>query len=110
MSFGKHKGKLLSDVPDDYLWWCLGNLDWVGKEMLRKAIEERLGVPGDTGKASTKTTASGPTSDELEGVVKAWYRGLALDYHPDRRKGSNAEMAALNDAHERLRRSLGIKS
>ncbi len=43
MGFGKHYGKLLSDVPEDYLRWALGNvpdmdsdLKWTIKNILEK--------------------------------------------------------------------------
>jgi hypothetical protein len=39
--------------------------------------------------------------------VKAWFRGLAVDFHPDHR-GSTEAMIAINEAHHRLRKMLKL--
>jgi hypothetical protein len=38
---------------------------------------------------------------DWEGVVRRWFAGLAMKYHPDR-GGTNAVMAALNHARDAL--------
>ena len=38
MSFGKHRGKALSEIPVDYLLWCLDNMTALSRH-LRRAIE-----------------------------------------------------------------------
>ena len=38
MPFGKHKGKALSEIPVDYLLWCLDNMTALSRH-LRQAIE-----------------------------------------------------------------------
>ena len=39
ISFGKHKGKLWSDVPEDYLQWCYQNFS---KGSAKKAVSTEL--------------------------------------------------------------------
>jgi hypothetical protein len=41
------------------------------------------------------------------GVIKPWFAGLAMRFHPDR-GGSHAAMVALNEAHDRLRELVGL--
>ena len=41
LSFGKHKGQQLSEVPTPYLLWLLDNVDWLDR-YLRCAIERYL--------------------------------------------------------------------
>ena len=38
MPFGKHRGKALSEIPVDYLLWCLDNMTALSRH-LRRAIE-----------------------------------------------------------------------
>jgi curved DNA-binding protein CbpA len=40
-------------------------------------------------------------------MIRQWYRGLVLDFHPDR-GGSHEAMQAINEAHERLRKLAGL--
>jgi exodeoxyribonuclease X len=37
MPFGKHKGELIEDLPEDYLYWCLENV-----EDLSPALQEEM--------------------------------------------------------------------
>jgi len=49
---GKHKGKLVADVPSDYLFWCIDNIDLLNEEhakfdkdlahTVEKTLESRL--------------------------------------------------------------------
>jgi exodeoxyribonuclease X len=41
--FGKHKGKLISEVPDDYIAWCLRDMKDLSRDM-RATLEQRLGA------------------------------------------------------------------
>jgi curved DNA-binding protein CbpA len=43
----------------------------------------------------------------LNDVIDRWYRGLVMDYHPDR-GGSKEAMQAVNDAHDRLRKLVEV--
>jgi hypothetical protein len=95
MPFGKHKGIPLEEIPDDYLLWVLDNVPLDNRPSLCEAIRHRLGLP-----------RAGPDAN-LEGILKTWYRSLSLDFHPDR-GGSTPAMAAINEAHDRLRKMLGL--
>ncbi len=44
MSFGKHKGKLVSEVPRGYLRWTVANVSRMNPE-LRATIERHLNSP-----------------------------------------------------------------
>ena len=99
MPFGKHKGKTLDEIPGDYLMWVLDNTNLDNRPTLKEAIRARLGL-APTGKAST-------SGSDLEASIKVWFRGLALDFHPDRR-GSTEGMIAINEAHHRLRKILKL--
>jgi hypothetical protein len=92
MTFGKHKGKDLADIPDDYLLWCLENCERLNP-ILRDAIERRLGI--ETG------GEGGISPHDVEGLVRRCFRQLALRFHPDR-GGNTDKMAALNEALETL--------
>ena len=106
-------GVPLAEVPDGYLIWVLDNLEKLSPT-LRTAIRIRLGL-------EEPSVASPPPENPFEGYfarkdeerkelgqkVKSWFRQLAHDYHPDRR-GSHDAMVAINDAHERLRKLLGV--
>ena len=73
MPFGKYRGLPLHDVPADYLAWVLDNIDLDRRPTLRDLIRDRLGVVD--------------RPPDLREKVRDWYRGLAFDYHPDRRRG-----------------------
>jgi hypothetical protein len=97
MPFGKHRGLPLEEVPDSYLMWILDNVTLDNRPSLREAIRLRLGLP----RTDSRTGAN------LDGLVKSWYRRLSMDFHPDR-GGSHEAMIAINEAHERLRKLLGM--
>lgn len=102
MPFGKHKGKDLREVPDDYLLWVLDKCD-AASPTLKSAIRQRLGV-GEPSPASAPPPGSGVA---IEAVVRAWVRQMTLKYHPDR-GGSHEAMIAVNDGAELLRRLAGM--
>ena len=106
-------GVPLAEVPDRYLLWVLDNLDNLSPT-LRTAIRVRLGLEEP---AAASPPPENPFErffarkeqerEELGQKVKEWYRQLTNDYHPDRR-GSHDAMVALTDAHDRLRKLLGV--
>jgi hypothetical protein len=115
MTFGKYQGVPLSEIPDGYLLWVLDNIKSLSPT-LRSAIRVRLGLdeaarpdPGTADPFESYFERKERDRRELEPTIKAWFRQLVLDYHPDRR-GSHDAMLALNDAHARLRKALDLTS
>jgi hypothetical protein len=101
MPFGRHRGKLLRDVPTAYLAWMLRTCDL--DPLLKRDAQVEL--------ESRRTTAhtpwpNKPPPTDWSAVITKWYRGLIMDYHPDR-GGSHEAMVAINDAAERLRKLVG---
>jgi Putative quorum-sensing-regulated virulence factor len=112
MTFGKHQGERVCDVPTGYLLWVLGALHSLNPR-LRFAIEAELRRREYAEHQPQR--APGPERPQpqtygivdLKDVVQRWYRVLALHWHPDR-GGSADAMKTVNDAHERLRKLLGV--
>jgi Putative quorum-sensing-regulated virulence factor len=96
MPFGKHRGKLLGDVPASYLEWALANCD-LGPS-LKAAITRELGLD-QTGP---------PQAENLKRVISEWYRGLVCDTHRDR-GGSDERMLGAMMAVDRLKQLLGME-
>jgi hypothetical protein len=97
MPFGRHKGKFLDEIPASYLRWVLRECDNITPG-LRRAIEAAIDYE--------EFTPEPPRPGDLAGVVRDWYRDLALTYHPDK-GGSVAAMQVVNECHERLKRRVG---
>jgi len=98
MTFGKHRGKHLRDIPADYLVWCLDNVSTL-QPTLRREIRIRLGIQ------------TGPQPNNLPVVARVldpWYRQLAREFHPDC-GGSHASMKAINRARELLVELAGVE-
>ena len=87
MTFGKHRGKRLENIPRDYLLWVLDNTS--PQPTLLRAIKKRLGLLDE------------PTTALSASIVGPWYRKLAVEFHPDLR-GSHEAMIVVNRAHELL--------
>jgi hypothetical protein len=103
MPFGKHAGKPLVEVPTPYLLWLLRarrHLDPALRLAIYRVLDERgLSYP-------MLDDHPQPLID-WPFVIRQWYRGLVLDYHPDR-GGSHLAMQAINEAHLRLSKLVGI--
>lgn len=57
-----------------------------------------------------RSTQPPPKQEEpvSDGVITKWFRQMAMKYHPDRQNGSDIAMKAINDAHETLRKMVGV--
>jgi hypothetical protein len=84
MPWGKYRGFAISDIPESYLRWVLDNCTGL-TPTLRAAIAAILEHSGDL-----------PTS-----LADAWYRRLAMEFHPDR-GGSHEAMKAVNRGRDLL--------
>src|SRR5262245_6043021 len=102
MPFGKHAGSPLETNPTPYLLWVLRarrHLD----PALRRAICGVLTARG----CPVPPAADRPPPPDWPAVIRRWYHELVLAFHPDR-GGSHEAMKAINEAHDRLRRLVGL--
>jgi len=90
MPFGKHKGKSLEDIDEDYLQWVLDTCNSYPR--LKAEISRILNPKTDT-----------PLAEDL---VNVWYRRMAMEFHPDR-QGNLEAMKAINRAREVLLEMVG---
>lgn len=109
MPFGKHKGFLVSDLPDDYLGWLFEQADLHG--WLADAVESEYWARFDPPKRP-KSDAPGVGSlspvmlSVCSKIAEAGYRQLALKNHPDQ-GGDVRSMQAINEAIGVLRGMFG---
>jgi hypothetical protein len=97
MPFGRFKGVLIGDLPDDYLEWLRG-LDNL-REPLRDAVEAEWAARFAAPDEPTIDPAVRAMASE---IVSVGYRQLAMVHHPDR-GGSHTAMTVLNAAATWLR-------
>ena len=100
MTFGKHKGKFIEDVPPDYLLWVIDNCDI--QPTLRHAIRQAL----DLSDWPSARKSHGDAGLLVLQVLEPWYRKLAMEFHPDRR-GNHVGMVAVNRARDLLLEMMG---
>ena len=118
MSFGKHKGERISEIPDAYLRWCLVEAETL-EDGLRSAIEielrNRAGNEGSRSQSSGQQDHGGPEArlpvavdrGVAAEIIAAGRRALALAYHPDR--GGDAErMVKINATADHLQNRLAV--
>lgn len=99
MPFGKHKGRLIPDIPTNYLRWLIREVDL--DDDLREAVRDVL----DGRRQHTQPTYPPPA--DWSGIIKQWYGEMTKRYHPDR-SGDVRQMQAINHAAERLRELAGV--
>lgn len=88
LQFGKHKGKRLDQVPEDYLRWLVGEQEKTLAEYKAEISRREYAAEADL------------TWEQK--IVQAGFRALATKHHPDR-GGSKADMQKVNAAYESLR-------
>jgi hypothetical protein len=100
MPFGKYKGEQIHDLPDDYLYWILENIEDLSDRLLN-AICEALGEdpadyqpsthrpPPPPPKPPSKPTSKAISQSTAKRIIDAGRRSLAKTCHPD--AGGNAE-------------------
>lgn len=87
LSFGKYKGKQVSEVPTEYLLW-VRNYDRQSMAEVERVLRERKEL-------------AAPTIARAEEVITAGKQSLAKKYHPDC-GGTNQEMQEVNVAADTL--------
>jgi hypothetical protein len=102
MPFGKFRGEDLADIPDGYLNWLLDECNL--RPRLRNAVKRELETRDEDAALCRCMAPVLP-----ESLIWDWYRGLAMDYHPDR-GGSVEAMKVINEAHARLKKLVGLAS
>jgi hypothetical protein len=110
MPFGRYRGWLLSELPEDYLAWLRARPNL--REPLRSCCdlewERRMHAAGRPSPARDETGAVRVEPEDFamfRELVQAGFRQMALRFHPDH--GGRAEdMRALNLLMEKLREQL----
>ena len=92
LTYGKHRGSDIRDVPREYLEWLLNS----SRETVT-AIEAEL---------ERRDLAEMADASWVEKIIRTGFRTLALQHHPDR-GGDAAKMRDLLAAHDRLQSMLG---
>jgi uncharacterized protein (DUF3820 family) len=93
MPFGKFRGREVAELPASYLAWCWENVPFRSpqlREAIREALCQRLRAEG---------VLPPPWQQDWLKVV---FGRLALEYHPDRRAGSDEGMRVINRLWELL--------
>jgi hypothetical protein len=94
MPFGKFRGSPLYELPDYYVCWLWEEIEL--REPLRSGVLAELQERG-------LIHDHRPTTGGLDlGRVKAVYRELSLEFHPDKIGGDGEPQRALNLFYERL--------
>jgi hypothetical protein len=112
LTWGKHKGRAIKDVPADYLVWCLDNMDWLApgepkfNRTLWEIVRRRLNLPTDLPKQESLSAYEpkmppGKPSEHLRRAIKQWYASMSRRFHPDL-GGSVKEMVVVNLCHDTL--------
>ena len=101
--FGKYRGRLLSELPNDYLEWLYS------RQNIREPLRSQVDAEYERRRINEEERGTELVPGELlamaEEVVKIGFRNLARRYHPDS-GGSHERMTELNRAVEFLRKGL----
>jgi hypothetical protein len=73
----------------------------------RKDLEDENRRLRDENERLRQEAAKGSRPVDWEPIIQGWYRDLSKLYHPDR-GGSVEQMQAVNEAHDRLRKLVGV--
>ena len=93
LGYGKHRGKDLQSVPREYLDW-----------LLRSSRETVAAVEAELQRRDLVEMAD---SSWAERIVRAGFRALALQHHPDQ-GGDSKEMREILAANEQLNEVLSL--
>ena len=100
LSFGKHRGTSIDDLPDGYLQWLFW-LDTLQPDVEKAVKTEVLSRWPEKIVQVHRITRTKSKSPNHQARIKTIFRELALRYHPD--TGGNTEaMQAINEFMEKL--------
>jgi hypothetical protein len=105
--FGRYRGQLLANIPVSYLRWVLREVR-LTTPGLEEAIRARLDAEPRAWRPPWRRVEPSTPAGLPLALVDAWYRKLALKWHPHR-GGSHEAMAAVNDAKELLVEMLTVE-
>jgi hypothetical protein len=107
MPFGLYRGHWLSELPDQYISWLVGE-DWL-REPLKGALErEYLKRQRRAAEEPRQLRLfSGEMRDMAAQVIDVGYRHLAKTFHPDS-GGEHDLMVRLNEVRDVLRKVIGL--
>lgn len=95
MPFGRYVGQPLREVPDDYLTWLARSIELY--EPLKSAVVAEIHY-------REQPQRPNPAGQQLD--VRAWFRRMSLQFHPDH-GGSAEAMKALEAGRKLLEEMLG---
>ncbi len=101
--FGKYRGCFVSQLPTQYMAWCLSSLDKL-EPYLRLAMRREISYRGELEDEAVETQGTRQLGN-VKKVVQRCYREMTMKWHPDR-GGSHESMIAIGDFHDRLQELL----
>lgn len=115
MPFGKHRGTLISELPDEYIAWLYECADLYGP--LELAVDEEFRLRFEPEEEEDRAPHERVVLVEqlnldpllrsvCSKLIEVGYRHLALKNHPDV-GGDERAMRSINNAIEVLRRAVG---
>jgi uncharacterized protein (DUF3820 family) len=110
MTFGRHKGELLENVPASYLRWVVANCanakPWLLWEI--QAELDRRGYQQQRQPPPPPPRPQGGGMIDLASLITSWYRTMSRKNHADC-GGCHEAMTAVNEGVELLRKLAGVK-
>ena len=94
LTFGKHNGKDIRDVPREYIEWLVENC--------RKQLDEY------EAELQRRDELAEASMSWMERIVTTGYKSLAKQNHPDT-GGDGESMRQINSAAEELRKILRVR-
>lgn len=93
--YGKHKGQSIESVDDSYLEWMVRS----SQESIDLAMKE----------LQRRQAVNDASLSMVDRIIKAGYRALATQFHPDKNGGDAKLMQELNGSYESLKQARGMK-